>query len=389
MKELVIILILQCIVSYSLLLPSPFIIRYPKNPFKCVTSIKSSKSNSIHLDDNNINDIDNDIDSNPPYFPSSTLDIAKDTAYSIKLGLIEQLSRMRVDIRTRTTYRYRHMIQWLIHTSYLLFDEYIDTVCIFVNDLDDIERCSKSMNDLKSLQSTNDNHRQGKIEINLLSDQTMFYQNNYRDITSTQKQLKNPSSIYILHCPDNIFCEDNPYVLEHIEGICFQAAIDKIPIVIINPNLISTAWNDYGMTPPMLLSDFQQVYFIRDDYAMVSHNNCWCGFIYRITLGFDVFLIEIHHKVSNDFSYVRMNSWKDDFPQDFSTIISDILLNFSEFVQKRKNIILNDPMNQDPTIFINNPWNANISSFQDTVIANEKKFSWKSITPPSSSSSSS
>jgi hypothetical protein len=50
-------------------------------------------------------------------------------------------------------------------------------------------------------------------------------------------------------------------LLEKVEALCFISALREIPVVIINPELIATAWNSFA-TPPLLLSDFAEVFFL-------------------------------------------------------------------------------------------------------------------------------
>ena len=51
---------------------------------------------------------------NPPFFPRSVEDLAKDASFSIKVALVSQLTRIRVDVRLRLTSRNKAMMEWLI-----------------------------------------------------------------------------------------------------------------------------------------------------------------------------------------------------------------------------------------------------------------------------------
>lgn len=81
-------------------------------------------------------------------------------------------------------------------------------------------------------------------------------------------------------------------MLEDVQAICFQSALKGIPVLLINPVLISTSYSTFGSTTSMLLGDFIQAYFIRDDYVMLAQSGRCCGLVRRLTAGCDLYLLE-------------------------------------------------------------------------------------------------
>ena len=68
-------------------------------------------------------------------------------------------------------------------------------------------------------------------------------------------------------------------------------ALRNLPVVLINPMLISTAWNDFGARSPLLLGDFAQVYYICDEFLSMSDEK-FCGVIQRASAGVDLYVLE-------------------------------------------------------------------------------------------------
>ena len=56
---------------------------------------------------------------NPPFFPLSIEDLATDASISIKVALVSQISRIRVDVRLRCTNRHKSMMRWLVLLGFL------------------------------------------------------------------------------------------------------------------------------------------------------------------------------------------------------------------------------------------------------------------------------
>jgi len=51
---------------------------------------------------------------NPPFFHRTIKELAKDTSFSVKLAMMSQISRIRIDVRLRITNRDQSMIEWLV-----------------------------------------------------------------------------------------------------------------------------------------------------------------------------------------------------------------------------------------------------------------------------------
>ena len=93
--------------------------------------------------------------------------------------------------------------------------------------------------------------------------------------------------------------------MEEVEAISFNGAYHNRPVVLVNPVLIATAWNDFGAKEPMLLSDFSQVYYISDDYHILPTREKWFGVTQSAYSGFQLFAIEsITNSSGSSQSYV-------------------------------------------------------------------------------------
>jgi hypothetical protein len=130
--------------------------------------------------------------------------------------------------------------------------------------------------------------------------------------------VQDEDNLLILYKPDNINSIDrSDLFLEHVEALCFNAALRQIPVVLINPNLIATAWSAYGPQRPFLVSDFAQIYFVCDDYFRLTDRGQWCGLVQRAATGLDLFLLNgLTAGESVPCSYQRIDSWDQDIPND-------------------------------------------------------------------------
>ena len=89
-------------------------------------------------------------------------------------------------------------------------------------------------------------------------------------LLSVDKDISNKDKLFIIFRPSNRdYFESNAdltcrNVLEDVQVICFHSALKKIPVLIIDPLLVSTTWNKYGnYYSPMLLGDFKKVSFLK------------------------------------------------------------------------------------------------------------------------------
>jgi hypothetical protein len=145
--------------------------------------------------------------------------------------------------------------------------------------------------------------------------------------------LHKDDKLIIMFNPNNIIVSGNTSIdiLDEVQALSFHGALRNIPVVIINPNLIATAWNDYGARTPLLLSDFVQAYFICDDYAMLSKEK-FCGVIKRASAGTDLFILNGFRQGSfYPQNYTRIESWPHGIPDSITTSLSKLLAKDTSF----------------------------------------------------------
>jgi hypothetical protein len=151
--------------------------------------------------------------------------------------------------------------------------------------------------------------------------------------TSKRKRASSPSSqegmvsprAMVIFQPDNVVQADREVnLLEEIQALCFHAALRGIPVVLINPSLMSTSWSDSGAQDALLLGDFAQAYFIRDDYLMIERRR-FCGVVQRAATGFDLFLLDGLWN-SAPTSATRLQSWPAGYPSNLNSEIAKVLL---------------------------------------------------------------
>lgn len=143
------------------------------------------------------------------------------------------------------------------------------------------------------------------------------------DVSSmSDTSLAKHDRMYLLYNPDNVI-SNRLDLLDDVQAICFHGALKKIPVLMINPSLISTAWNDFGPRSPLLLADFAQAYFACDDLFMMSHKEDWIGIIQRASSGIDLFRLtgfvsgsKAPKKIS------RIESWSEGMPDNLRSILA-------------------------------------------------------------------
>ena len=137
--------------------------------------------------------------------------------------------------------------------------------------------------------------------------------------------------VFVIFNPDNL-SSARPELLEDVQAICFHGALRKVPVVIINPCLIATAWNDYGPRSPLLLSDFAQAYFICDDLLLLSRKDEYFGIVQRASAGMDLFrLTGLFPGKKAPKSFTRIESWPDGMPDNLRSSLSKHLANDPNF----------------------------------------------------------
>ena len=288
---------------------------------------------------NNINQVRQQQDSpddfesfSPPFFPKDVEELAKDASFSIQLALIGRINRMRVDIRSKLLNKQKYIISWVLLTAQLLINQEFKSIQVFMDSKYDLENCKII---LKRINDTIGNTENvfDRIRISYIDGES----------------IHSDSNLFLVFNPDNISNNLSPQaqgttaslnVLEECQSLCFHAALRSIPVVMINPMLIATSWNDLEPRAPLLLGDFAQVYFICDDYVMLSRTDHWFGIVQRVTTGIELFFLQglRHHPAgtvqAGPFKYVRVKSWPRaavDVPDNIRSVITGFMLQDPSF----------------------------------------------------------
>ena len=177
---------------------------------------------------------------NPPFFPSTLEELANDVAFAAKVAIVSQILRIRVDVRLRITSRgHRFMLKWLLLMAVNLLDDEYQTVRIYLDNTEDVRRCREIWGELVSNVTATvgptgsdgvpldyDRFRD-KIQITLLCDLG----------TALDK-----GTVCLVFNPDNTRAGELPNLLEDVQALCFHAAWNKLPVILVNPVLLATAW---------------------------------------------------------------------------------------------------------------------------------------------------
>lgn len=250
---------------------------------------------------------DNDIS----FFPRTLDELADDVNASIQLALISKLKRLRIDIRLQLTEKSRNMLQWLLLLSSKIIDDEIDNVHVFTNTLD-----RQKIDSFLPVDGE-------KKHITVISK------------VDIDELIKSNCKLFIVFNPDNVFDNTNPDIVGDLQSLCFHCSLRGIPVIIINPFLISNAWNSGGSRQPLLLSDFTNIYFICDDYFTILNNHKYLGLVQRAASGVDLFLLEGSSNIGIQ-RYQRVHSWSSVINSDVREIICRVLLTDPNFIVNRK-----------------------------------------------------
>lgn len=311
----------------------------------------------------------------PPFFPKSVDELAKDASFSVQLALINRVNRMRVDIRSKLLSRQKFEMEWLLLTARYLITQEFTAIHIFIDRKYDILRCHSLWKDLSATQIENVENLHERIQISYTDEFKVF----------------DSDKLFIIFSPDNIYTAHQSNVVEDCQTLCFHASLHSIPVILINPMLMATSWNDYGPQIPLLLGDFSQVYYICDDYMMLSRRDQWFGLVHRATSGLELFFLQgmLHpagSRQSSPIKYVRVKSWpqENDQPDDIRSVVVGYILRdplFRSLVQSK----LTKERDQEECAYEDNDlsdvYNA-LHSLTDSFEA--KRSSWKNIKPPPS-----
>lgn len=370
------------------------------DPMTSLYSLHSSRSSdNFDRSERSIDNLDT-----LSFFPKDLYELAQDSSFSIKVALMGRISRLRIDIQTFLTRKSRHMMTYLLLLANSIIDDDIQSIWMFVNDEEDALRCMhtrdqylKAYKDLADL-SLNDGSEPKRVSdnINSISEDILTYNmvNNLRRIRILSisdpsidfGEIKKKNSLFMICEPDNIYSENISSVkmMEIVQRTCLHAALRSVPVVIINPNLISTAWSDHGAMAPMLLSDFHDIYIIRDDYYPLNRKNRWCGMIYRYTVGLELFVLDNHvidfktYTSSSQGTFVRIRSLKDGAHYDVGETIKETLtLYFPNFVNNRH---AHEYMNPYTSQAASKSPVASTENF--STVDENSKYSWRNIKPP-------
>ena len=193
---------------------------------------------------------------NPPFFPSTVEELAYDVAFTTKIALVNRLQRIRVDVRMRLTNRDRYMLKWLILTSVNLLDdnEAESNVHIFIDKSCDVIRCQEIWseivrNNTAPIEGPHDWMSRTEVDVaewekieKAKNDQLVYLNKLNRVHISpiSDVHLRDSDSTLVIFNPDNMHSCEHPDLLEDVQALCFHAALRKIPVILINPQLMAT-----------------------------------------------------------------------------------------------------------------------------------------------------
>lgn len=158
---------------------------------------------------------------NPPFFPGDIEELAQDSSFTVKLALICNFKRVRIDIRMRLYREGRNRHEWLLLTATKMLDDEFSCVKIFFTTDAEMISCRSFWKEMAC--ELNDSTIQQRIKFGSLTD----------DSSSCDD-----AQLYFIFNPDNVSSKDGTTILDTIQGICFRAALRNAPVVMIDPILI-------------------------------------------------------------------------------------------------------------------------------------------------------
>ena len=179
---------------------------------------------------------------NPPFFPCTLEELASDVAFAAKVAIVSRILRIRIDVRLRITSRgNRYMLKWLLLTAVNLFDDEFQHVHIFIDKTDDVLKCQEIWKDLVRNVTTPTNGTNGIDTASTTNDYERFLEK-IKISSITDMDLSEKATIFLIYNPDNIYNCEHENLLEEVQALCFHAALRKLPVILINPTLMATAW---------------------------------------------------------------------------------------------------------------------------------------------------
>jgi len=296
---------------------------------------------------------------NVPFFPRSIEELASDASFQTKIALISNLRRVRIDLSTRMTQRTRQVLGFLLTYTKMLLDEETTHIHVFVSEQYSVERTKLMWEEMVTKQELNneletqrlrdsltisgigdsflapvsfDSPRKAKRGRKPKTKSAAQEKDNESEMLEssspqTTDDVKTPRAFVIFH-PNNVLKSNSTSsLLEEVEALCFHAALRGIPVVLINPTLVSTAWSDCGLRDSMLLGDFSQCYYVCDDYMMLERKGRYCGLVQRAATGFDLFLLDGLFTSGAPANVTRLQSWENGFPSNMRGAVAEALLN--------------------------------------------------------------
>lgn len=169
--------------------------------------------------------------SNPPFFPRNILELSQDTTFSVKVALINRISRMRIDIQSRMLLKERYMIEYVILLGNLLSDDEFKQIHIFIDDKYNIQKWKDVYDDM-----INNKH--------IYLEQIANYGKKSILISSIDDRcIDDKDDLYVIFNPDNIYktnINNDKNLIEELQALCFHASLKNKPVIMINPKLVAT-----------------------------------------------------------------------------------------------------------------------------------------------------
>jgi hypothetical protein len=142
------------------------------------------------------------------------------------------------------------MLKWLLLMAINLIDDNDDdsNVHVFIDKSADVIKCQDIWIDIVTNSTTSvpelSSNDIGK-ERNMTKEK--IDRNNYINKLSkihispiSDIHLQDKDTILVIFNPDNQYACEHPHLLEDVQALCFHAALRKIPVVLINPQLMAT-----------------------------------------------------------------------------------------------------------------------------------------------------
>lgn len=217
---------------------------------------------------------------NPPFFPSTLENLAFDVAFNTKVAVMNRISRIRIDVHLKLTSLVRHEVKFILLTALNLVDKNDEkSVHLFIDNTSDLQRIENLWNEMvrdyteridgfarrvdegmdskaKGFENTqqqfndwNDeyskevNHEEEEVNANIEQEEEREYLTKLKKIKispCSDIHLQDSDSILLIFNPNNMYHCEHANILGEVQALCFHAALRKIPVVLVNPQLIAT-----------------------------------------------------------------------------------------------------------------------------------------------------